>query len=55
MSKISTLGRPTLATFVLEIQKLEHERDEGKVLDRMTALLRNWQSERLARTLRNPL
>jgi hypothetical protein len=51
MSKPSGPGRPpNLATILREIQSLEHQRVEGKPLDPKTVLLRNWQSERLART-----
>jgi uncharacterized protein with WD repeat len=40
----------SLATILREIQTLEHERVQAGPLDPKTALLRNWQSERLART-----
>lgn len=39
-----------LASILREIQTLEHERAEAAPLDPKLALLRNWQSERLART-----
>lgn len=41
---------PSLATILREIQRLEHQRVEGKPPDQKTSLLRKWQSERLART-----
>jgi hypothetical protein len=50
MSKSFRMGQPSLATIVREIQHLEHERIQSKALDPKTALLRNWQSQRLART-----
>jgi hypothetical protein len=41
---------PNLATILREIQNLEHQRVEGNPLDPKTTLLRNWQSDRLARS-----
>lgn len=41
---------PKLATILREIQNLEYERVQPGPLDPKTALLRKWQSERLART-----
>jgi hypothetical protein len=51
MSNPSKLSpAPSLAAVLREIQNLEHQRVEITQLDPRTALLRSWQSERLART-----
>ncbi len=57
--KQSKSNHPAKITSILgEIEKLKHERVESKLLDPRLALLRQWQSERLARTytdlMRNP-
>ncbi len=57
--KQSKSSHPAKITNILgEIEKLKHERIESRALDPHLALLRQWQSERLARTyadlMRNP-
>jgi hypothetical protein len=42
--------RPSLTALIGEVQKLERERVEGKELDPKLALLKQWQSDRLARS-----
>ncbi len=49
--KQSKTAHPAKITTILgEIEKLKHERVEGQLLDPRLAQLRQWQSERLART-----
>lgn len=51
MSSPSRLSHPqSFATILRQIQNLEHQRVEGEPPDPKMALLRAWQSERLART-----
>jgi hypothetical protein len=51
MSEPSRLSQPpSFAAILREVQNLQHERVEGKAIDPNIGLLRQWQSERLART-----